>query len=584
MIVYRNESREVQPTTRLRALAGEMRALAGTPTAHDAIRDILIELGIVEAGIVDALNQACDEMSGMATALRAASHATARVFVGSWSGSPPDETCALAGAAADAIRGALTRVLPDSVSVGTPEGYSYYGLYPEQYVQAANDIVDALAPSDVVCIGLRGIGTSLSAAVAATLERRGVQGDSLTVRPRGHPFARELVLSSALRSALLSRRDSLFIIVDEGPGLSGSSFASAITALAQLGIPEDRVILMPSWQPDGDAFVSGTAADLWKRHRKFTASFEQQWLNTGRLASAFGAEACNVELQDWSAGAWRQGLLPDPAEWPAIQPQHERRKYVVSRAGSAPLLLKFTGLGQSGHDRFERMQLIADAGFTPAPVAFAHGFSATPCLRGIPTRRSDCTPDLLERMAQYLAFIARTFPSARPAQFDQLNEMIEINVREAVGDGAVRVFQKLRWAEMSGDVHPVALDARMLPHEWLRCGDTFIKTDVADHHNDHCFPGPQDIAWDLASTSIEFDLPQDAERALLQRFASLTHDRSIGPRLPFYRLAYLAYRAGYATLAADTLRGTDEAPRWQHELSRCRNLLNRELDANARAA
>ena len=33
--------------------------------------------------------------------------------------------------------------------------------------------------------------------------------------------------------------------------------------------------------------------------------------------------------------------------------------------------------------------------------------------------------------------------------------------------------------------------------------------------------------------------------------------------LPFYRIAYLAFRVGYATLAAQTLTGTDDGRRFE---------------------
>ena len=45
-----------------------------------------------------------------------------------------------------------------------------------------------------------------------------------------------------------------------------------------------------------------------------------------------------------------------------------------------------------------------------------------------------------------------------------------------------------------------AMDNRMFPHEWLATRRSYIKTDGTDHHDDHFYPGPQDIAWDLAAS------------------------------------------------------------------------------------
>src|SRR5262245_49197376 len=64
--------------------------------------------------------------------------------------------------------------LPDSAPVSASEGYAYYGLYPETYLESANAFFHESRPHHAVCIGVGGIGASLSALVVAALERRGV--------------------------------------------------------------------------------------------------------------------------------------------------------------------------------------------------------------------------------------------------------------------------------------------------------------------------------------------------------------------------------------------------------------------------
>jgi len=55
--------------------------------------------------------------------------------------------------------------------------------------------------------------------------------------------------------------------------------------------------------------------------------------------------------------------------------------------------------------------------------------------------------------------------------------------------------------------HRVFCDAHMMPHEWLELGDgRLLKLDGAAHGDDHFFPGPCDIAWDLAGTIVEWKL------------------------------------------------------------------------------
>ena len=73
-------------------------------------------------------------------------------------------------------------LLPESIRVKRPEGYAFYALYPEAYLEAA-----ALGPrrENIRVIGIRSIGTGLAAMVAAAL---GAPAPA-TVRPAGHPVS-----------------------------------------------------------------------------------------------------------------------------------------------------------------------------------------------------------------------------------------------------------------------------------------------------------------------------------------------------------------------------------------------------------
>lgn len=563
MIVYRTERREEHVKARLHEIARDARAWASTESLdHDSARDLLIEMGIIEAGIGDALNSEYDTPSPVLSAFRDASNAMGRLFIASWLGAPAGELRSRALIAAKLLDKLTDATLPDSVTVGIPEGYAYYALYPEQYAAAANEIVRKLAPCSVVCIGVRGIGTSLAAVVSATLEHSGCTVRSYTVRPHGHPFDRCLVLSPTMQREFQELRESLFIVIDEGPGLSGSSFASVASALASLGIPDTQIVLMPSWLPDGSDLVSDAARLRWDRHQKFTSTFEDEVLHSGRISHAMEP---NVTVTDLSAGAWRGNMYADPSGWPAVQPQHERRKYLLHRCDvNAPsVLLKFAGLGRIGRAKYVRAEQIAAAGFGPPPVELAHGFLATEVLDAIPVSITDIDAVLLDRMADYLSFIAREFPAHRAQGGESLAEMIEVNTREVLGTAEHGTVERFLRDNALFDAQPVALDGRMLPHEWLRHGDAILKTDAVDHHDDHFFPGPQDIAWDLAATAVEFNLGSQAERYLLERYVAQSGDRGIVARMPWYRLAYLAHRTGYAMLAARVLEGNDDGNRWR---------------------
>ena len=62
--------------------------------------------------------------------------------------------------------------------------------------------------------------------------------DAVTVRPVGPPFERRLALGPRLARALTRHQGRGAAVVDEGPGLSGSSFAAVLDLLESSGWPE----------------------------------------------------------------------------------------------------------------------------------------------------------------------------------------------------------------------------------------------------------------------------------------------------------------------------------------------------------
>src|SRR5690606_16060997 len=135
-----------------------------------------------------------------------------------------------------------------------------------------------------------------------------------------------------LEAAWRAEPGACFAVVDEGPGISGSSFASVAETLLGLGSRAERIVLLPSWNPEPDALRSVRARLTWRRHRIYLASFESVWVDSGRLAAALPQGA----LLDLSAGAWRRLSGLPGAALPAVHPQHERRKYLLIAAGTSP--------------------------------------------------------------------------------------------------------------------------------------------------------------------------------------------------------------------------------------------------------
>ena len=150
--------------------------------------------------------------------------------------------------------------VPDRISVSAPEGFAYYALHPFAYADAAAGLIQN--SHAIAVIGIRSIGTTLSAMVTAAARGKGKQADRITVRPHGHPYNRELRLSHA-ELAFMNHHltaGSQFIIVDEGPGLSGSSFLAVAEALATAGVPREKITLLCGHRPDFDSLRAENAS------------------------------------------------------------------------------------------------------------------------------------------------------------------------------------------------------------------------------------------------------------------------------------------------------------------------------------
>jgi hypothetical protein len=157
--------------------------------------------------------------------------------------------------------------------------------------------------------------------------------------------------------------------------------------------------------------------------------------------------------------------------------------------------------------------------------------------------------------------------------------MIATNLEEGMGQSwseSLLDYPGGEWTERG-----IALDGRMLAHEWIRSSTGYIKVDALDHHDDHFFPGCQDIAWDLAAAAFELDLGDHGRDILVQRYRSIGGDRTIVQRLPFYTIAYLAFRLGYTTLASTTLGDSPDGRRFAEETRRYTGLIERELSSSS---
>jgi hypothetical protein len=218
---------------------------------HALLAGLLIEAGELEQGLLDEeLARHGEERPDPAgEAAARLTRAVAGVLLPSFhtfGALPAGEPVRFATAPVErALDELLAHALPAAVEVSVPEGYAFYGLYPETYLQAAAAALRHAGKGLLQVIGIRSIGTGLAALVAAVA---GDAASTVTVRPSGHPFSRRIAVGSRLERELLGERREgrRYAVVDEGPGLSGSSFGCVADWLEDRGVAPESIAFFPS--------------------------------------------------------------------------------------------------------------------------------------------------------------------------------------------------------------------------------------------------------------------------------------------------------------------------------------------------
>ncbi|HWE61049.1 MAG TPA: hypothetical protein VHB98_05005 [Chloroflexota bacterium] len=593
---------EIEERLASAAGSGAEHTRAGRSRAIDALRDALVGAGILEQGLADLPARTAErEERAVASAQRWAMRLTDR--------------CAEALRAAyqdQVLDHPLAAVRHDvgtigRVNVALPEGFLFYGLFPELYIQLGTQLARTLAGAPALVIGVRSIGTALSAAVAAGLRAGGCATRRYTARPVGDPFAREVLPSRAearaWREAAL--RGTVCVAVDEGPGLSGSSLAAVVTALERRGVESSRIHIVCAARPDHLPRASTDTLAIWRRIRWWAvgdgeASFWQHTLPE-LLGDTLGGVA--TVQRDLSWGSWAALYAAGTA--PASRLPHlERRKLLLRLEGSgaqgtsqapqaasrdartaAPathedaLFAKFIGFGSTGAQKARGNQQLADAGFVTPYVAYAHGMLlqtwCAPEPHAAPPR--PIYPPIAGA-ARYYAYLRRYCARDEP----------EPAIREHLAELAATVQQIAgEWFGMAvpGDVRRATAqlrhvrllqgDQRPEPVEWIQRGATVLKCDAGDHFLDHSWARTQDICFDLAGFIQEFALTRLQQRELIDRYAQASGDTQVRSRLPFYRAVYAAHRLAALDTAYHAAQG--ERPLLEVERSRMAEALGSAL-------
>jgi len=416
----------------------------------------------------------------------------------------------------------------------------------------------ALKPKAAV-LGIRSIGVTLSAVACAALRLRGVECQRITVRPTGHPYDRKLEATPELREWVDRSRDADFLIVDEGPGISGSSFLAAAEALLHCGVESEQIHLLGSREVNPASLRAENAAGRWSR-------FQFHRMQNEPLPPPQSGESL-------SGGTWRRRFRCEedntPSSWAPLEPA----KFLAADEHS---LFKFEGYGHFGEEVGARAMFLAARGFSPRYLGNHSGFGQYERVHGRTLTLCDRSPELLRRMAEYLAWRAEAFSSDTP-QTPEFEEMLRWNWQAEFGEDLRDDESPLLAARVT------ICDGRMMPHEWLRTDrGELLKLDAVSHGDNHFFPGPCDIAWDVAGAIVEWEMLGQLRERFIHEYETRSGD-AVAERLAPYLRAYTIFRLGWCKMAALAMQGEFDEALLERDYQRYRTLAV-HLRSRAKAA
>lgn len=529
---------------------------------------------VIWAGQVEQAFEDLDPQTGEAA--QVVTDAIAEAFVAAWHHDP--DMVRMVNRAASLSE--QSEFPARELRVKLPEGFANYALYPEQYIGSAEKWMRANRAGGVVTvIGLRSIGTGLSAVVAAALRRAGYSTRRATTRPRGHPFERRVQDVPAE----LERAERV-LIVDEGPGLSGSSMAAAAMAAREVGGTGVRISFFPGHPHGPGTMASELIRDIWRETPQFTTDVEELRWSGNSLAEELSDATVRIlggtvqQVDDFSAGQWRRTIDRDETEWPAAALQFENRKICIRLQDGRAALWKFSGMavlpnGWTGAENaVSELSGRAEAGWNAKPLGHHLGYVASPWLDGSPLREQDLTDEFWQYMLNYVGAVRKPSldGSQATAAFDRIGEMLAANCREALGDKATSEIRHLheigqKWVDGEGPA--VYGDGRLAPHEWIRASDGRIwKVDGTGHDWDHTIVGSQAWLWDVAGLMTEWNIePREEDVEVPEKV------------LRFYGAAYAAFRMGLMVEGGKSINNPDEKGRMRRAAERYKSRLLRWL-------
>jgi hypothetical protein len=552
LLVFRGDRRRASGKDMKAALIARLEQVR-SPLSNRTLVGALLLAGEFECGVADAYPEAaqsCERLTdGIADALLAGERTSSSNPASNLDFQKSEFHSLSIGPtiSESLINAARALTTVEQLSISTPEGFAYYALHPLAYADAMRQIP---ASEHLLIVGIRSIGTTLSAVAAAAARARGILTERMTARPQGHPYNRtaEFTPEQMAEVSQAVSSGATFVVVDEGPGLSGSSFLAVAEALERTGASTEKIILISSHEPDINTLCADNAARRWQRFRCIPAGGEAR-----RPTEA-------VDFID--GGQWRSRVFANKSEWPATWTNFERLKYLSLSQKGEQRLFKFAGLGHYGDVVLEREKKVAAAGFGLVPREESDGFVSYSWMYGRTLTARDLSRETLVRLAEYCAFRQRAF-AVEVFHLNALQHMAEHNLRELGFELPVDLRLE----------RPVIADGKMQPHEWLLTIEgKLLKTDSGSHGDDHFFPGPTDIAWDLAGAIVEWQMSEQQTTEFLNFYYRASGDNA-KHRINGFIQAYAVFRLAYCLMAANAMNGSAEEQRLRRAADIYRTLL-----------
>lgn len=531
MLLYGDPEFEIEARVALEKIRGIFNATT-SGDLNDA-RNVLIALGELEQGVADA---------GLPTGrVEGLTNLAADLFLNICNGNSFERAhCVLE----ERLNAGME--LPEElrIRVKIPEGYAFYALYPEQYISSAERWLAKDYSEFVLVIGVRSIGTSLSAVVHSVLKHHGRHSNRITVRPTGHAYNRETLLPDHL-----GEFDAV-IIVDEGPGQSGSSMASVARAAKERGYR--KVIFFPGHANEPGAAGSEALRNIWASCERVTTPLDAvRWGNltmtdklkckTCELLGAQDVEQVNNPFESCECGDERE-LLELRA------PQFDRASFLFKN--EMGVHWKYAGLSPGkafeliASRNFFRQRKLFEESFAPEPLALIDGFIGMRWIEGRPLRPDDLDEGMLESLTDYILAVAIPSQSSNDADsVKRLRQIVSVNFEETF-DGGIAEKGAAFIENLNGVGHWQYGDGRVAPHKWIKADTGKVyKTDCWGHDFDHTCIGEQSVLWDVAGSVIEWQMSEQQVGAFIDLLAK--RNWAVGyDELRGYMLAYVAFRLG----------------------------------------